>query len=73
MLAGEDEFVNDSSLSSELEEYAPDLAAERASLMQRRYFYRNNQSFYEQNDLETLRIQYPNENTYNLVERMINE
>jgi len=36
MLADEDEFVYDSSLSSELEEIAPDLAAERVSLIQRR-------------------------------------
>ena len=73
MFADEDDFVYDSSLSSELEEIAPDLAAERVSLMQWRYFYRNSQSFYEYNDLETLRTQYPNEDTFNLVQRMINE
>ena len=67
MIAAEDEFVYDSSLSSEREEIAPDLAAERVSLMQRRYFYRNSHSFYEYNDLETLRTQHPNEDTYNLV------
>ena len=67
MLPDEDEFVYDSSLSSELEEIAPDLAAERVSLMQRRQSLRNSRSFYEYNDLETLRTQHPNEDTYNLV------